>query len=201
MYVQTLVNIYKDYRLHRPSVTLTISRKGERMGSNQNKNELIKKICEDTWKELYRFIYYKVQNREDAQDITQETYARAISYLSGNDTRVQDYNNYLKTISMNIIRDQWRVKQRRGIYINLEELDPEEFASEDFSEAVGNRELVEAAIKQLSKDQQQVISLRIIKGYSVAATAGLMKKKEGTNRVLQYRAIKELTRIIEAMGC
>lgn len=38
--------------------------------------DAIEKICLDTWEPLYRFIYYKVQNREEAEDITQETYIR-----------------------------------------------------------------------------------------------------------------------------
>jgi RNA polymerase sigma-70 factor (ECF subfamily) len=170
------------------------------MGNTQNNNEFIEKICADTWKELYRFIYYKVRNREEAQDITQETYTRAISYLSSNDVEISDNINYLKTISMNIIRDKWRVKSRRGEELNLEEINPEEIASEDFSEAVGNRTVITAAIKQLTQDQQTVITLRIIKGYSVTATAKLMNRKEGTIRVLQFRAIKELTKILDGIG-
>lgn len=30
----------------------------------------IENICVVTWEPLYRFIYYKVQNREEAEDIT-----------------------------------------------------------------------------------------------------------------------------------
>lgn len=41
----------------------------------------IEKICDDTWKPLYQYIYYKVQNQEEAEDIVQETYVRAIPYI------------------------------------------------------------------------------------------------------------------------
>ena len=75
----------------------------------------MEEICTATWKELYRFVYYRVQNREEAQDITQETYVRAISYLEKNRDAVLDYRNYLKAIAMNIIRDQWRRKQISGM--------------------------------------------------------------------------------------
>ncbi|WP_243120828.1 hypothetical protein [Pelotomaculum sp. FP] len=36
----------------------------------------IEQICLATWEPLYRFIYFKVQNREEAEDITQETYVK-----------------------------------------------------------------------------------------------------------------------------
>jgi RNA polymerase sigma-70 factor (ECF subfamily) len=39
--------------------------------------------------------------------------------------------------------------------------------------------------------------LRILKGYSVAETAKLMNKKDGTIRVLQFRAVKALAKLLE----
>lgn len=170
------------------------------MGNIQRRKDIIERLCTDTWKELYCFIYYKVQNREEAQDITQETYARAISYLMQNDVEVFENRNYLKAISMNIIRDRWRAKKRKGNTLNLEDINPEEFAIEDFTDSVNDRAEIEKAIKQLTEEQQTVITLRIIRGYSVSVTARLMHKKEGTIRVIQYRALKELAKIIDAVG-
>ncbi len=162
--------------------------------------EFIEAICADTWKELYRFVYYKVQNREEAQDITQETYARAISYLEKHQNQVDDYGSYLRTISMNIIRDQWRAKKRRGSSINIEDADPEEFAVGDFTELVNERSLMEEALERLKPEQQRVIELRILKGYSVAETARILRRREGTVRVIQYRAVHALADILEAMN-
>ncbi|KPD00922.1 hypothetical protein LR69_00703 [Geobacillus sp. BCO2] len=34
----------------------------------------IEQLCLSTWKSVYRLIYFKVQNREEAEDITQETW-------------------------------------------------------------------------------------------------------------------------------
>jgi len=39
----------------------------------------IEDICSLTWETVYRFVYYKVQNRQEAEDITQETYVKALS--------------------------------------------------------------------------------------------------------------------------
>jgi len=146
--------------------------KGDWM-EDTSKNEFIEKMCANSWKELYRFIYYKVQNREEAEDITQETYARAISNLERNNIKVIDDSSYLKAISMNIIRDQWRSRKRKGTRINIDEVNPEEFAEADFADTVNDRTMIEAAMESLTKDQQTVINWRIIKGYSVADTAKL----------------------------
>ncbi|MHB8129423.1 MAG: RNA polymerase sigma factor [Mobilitalea sp.] len=168
------------------------------MGNIQkNQMEFMEEICADTWKELYRFVYYKVQNREEAEDITQESYIRAISYINRNDDKVIEYGSYLKAISMNIIRDQCRLTKRRGKTINIEEVNPEEYAEGDFADAVSDRAMIEKALECLTVEQQKVITLRIIKGYSVADTAKLMQKNQNTVRVLQFRAIKALSKIFD----
>jgi RNA polymerase sigma-70 factor, ECF subfamily len=160
--------------------------------------EFIEAICAQTWKELYRFIYYKVQNREEAQDITQETYVRAISYLDKNRGHIQNYGGYLRTIAINIIRDQWRRKKRVGYSINIDDIDPETYKEEDFTDVVNDRSVVQEALKQLKPEQQEVITLRIIKGYSTAETAKIMGRKEGTIRVIQYRALRILSELLDA---
>lgn len=147
------------------------------------------------WEELYRFIYYKVQNREEAEDITQEAYARAYTFLEKSDMVILDYSSYLKTIATNIIRDRWR-SHKRTKNMNIEEADPNLLAVDDFTDAVVDRALVENSIKALSKDQQMVLELRIIKGYSTKETARLMDKKTGYIRVLQHRAVKALARLL-----
>lgn len=166
------------------------------MGNNKSRKELIENLCADTWKDLYRFIYYKVQNREEAQDITQETYLKAISYLKGNDITVLEHRNYLKAISINIIRDRWRARKRKGFTLNLEEIDPEEIAAADFTDEIDDRNEIEEAMGHLTIEQKTVITLRIIDGNSVSNTAKLMNIKEGNVRVIQFRALKELANII-----
>ncbi|MDF2511208.1 MAG: putative sigma factor [Herbinix sp.] len=168
------------------------------MENVNNKKEMIERLCADTWRELYRFIYYRVQNREEAEDITQETYAKAISYLNKNDVKILEERSYLKAVSLNIIRDQWRSKKRRGDSINLEDVKPEEIAQEDFTGSLSDRDQINEAMRKLTKEQRTVLGLRIIKGYSVKETAKLMQRKEGSVRVLQFRAVKALTELLEA---
>lgn len=164
--------------------------------TSEKHKEFMEEICTATWRELYHFVYYKVQNREEAQDITQETYARAIAYLEKHRNTVLDYRNYLKTIAMNILRDQWRKKQR-GERVDAEEVYSLEMGEGDFTDEVNERTVVEEALKQLTAKQQEVITLRIIKGYSAADTARIMGCKEGTVRVIQYRALQALSELLE----
>ncbi|HHV28920.1 RNA polymerase sigma factor [Acetivibrio mesophilus] len=157
----------------------------------------VEEICSSTWEAVYRFIYYKVQNRQEAEDITQETYVKALSHLQKNSVKIEQYTGFLKTVALNILRDKWRKKKRRGTNVNIEAIDAEKTAIEDETEASAQRELIRNALDRLNEEQRMVVELRILKGYSVAETARIIKKKESTVRVLQYRALQTLASILK----
>jgi RNA polymerase sigma-70 factor, ECF subfamily len=165
----------------------------------QQRKEVINEICQNTWKELYRYVYYRVQNREEAEDITQETYEKVLNLINKRDIVILEYNSYLKAIALNIIRDRWRIRQRKGRNVNIEDIGQEELLVEDFSESVANQLLIKKVMESLTEEQQRVIQLRIMEGFSVADTAKLMNRKEVTVRVLQYRAIKALTKVFKVL--
>jgi RNA polymerase sigma-70 factor (ECF subfamily) len=156
----------------------------------------IEEICASTWEPLYRYIYYKVQNREEAEDITQETFVKAISYMQKGSTRIEKYISFLKTVSQNVIRDKWRKKKHQGTNINLDRVNPEVISQEDSAEISARRELIKDALSRLNEEQREVIELRILKGYTVIETARIMNKTEGAVRVLQYRALQALSIIL-----
>lgn len=150
-----------------------------------------------TWQSLYRFIYYKVQNREEAEDITQETYLKALSYMQKKNNKIEKHISFFKTVALNIIRDKGRKTKRRGTSINIDGINPGEIALEDPTESIIEKETIQEALMLLGKEQRMVINLRIIKGYSVSDTAKRMDKSENNIRVIQYRAIENLTKILK----
>jgi RNA polymerase sigma-70 factor (ECF subfamily) len=157
----------------------------------------IEKICLSTWEPLYRFIYYKVQNREEAEDITQETYVKTLNYLQKNKACQENFLGFLKTVSLNILRDRWRQKKRGGVLVNFQEINPEETASRDQQNDIAQRLLLESALAKLSQEQQAILDLRIIKGYSVVETAKLVGKTESAVRTAQHRALQALAQIMD----
>lgn len=162
-----------------------------------DEKDSIEELCEATWEQLYRYVYFKVQNREEAEDITQETYIKAISYIQKNNVKIDKILSFLRTVSLNVLRDRWRKGKRQGIAINLDDINPNEKAIEDSIENMAQHELIKNALKQLNEEQRTVIDLRILKGYSVNDTAKNMDKEEGHVRVLQYRALKKLTELLK----
>lgn len=167
----------------------------------ENELKSIEEICSSTWEPLYRFVYYKVQNREEAEEITQETYVKILSQIEKNKIKPNNYLGFLKTVSLNILRDRWRKRKRQGVHINPGEFNIVEFNLEnsvlDPEQRYVQQELIRNALEMLRDEQRKVIELRIIKGYSVAETGKIMNKKEGAIRVLQYRALQALAKILK----
>ena len=56
-----------------------------------------------TWEPLYRFIYYKVQNREEAEDITQETYVKTLTYIQEYKMAEGNLPGFMRTVALNIL--------------------------------------------------------------------------------------------------
>jgi RNA polymerase sigma-70 factor (ECF subfamily) len=156
----------------------------------------IEEICAATWEPLYRFIYYKVQNREEAEDIIQDTYVKAFYYIQKTNVEAENYIAFLKTVSLNILRDKWRQNKRRGINVNLELINPLEAATVDPTDISIHRMAIEDALNKLDSEQRKVIEMRILLGYSVAETAKIMNKTEVSVRVLQHRTLKILSQIL-----
>ncbi|OPX91731.1 MAG: RNA polymerase sigma factor SigX [Pelotomaculum sp. PtaB.Bin013] len=160
----------------------------------------IEQICLDTWEPLYRYIYYKVQNREEAEDITQETYVKALKYLREHKAPQEKFMGFLKIVALNILRDRLRQKKRRGIRVNIDEINPEETADMDHRNDVNQRLQLENDLAKLNEDQRVIIDLRIIQGYSVAETAKRLGKTEAAVRTSQYRALQSLAKIVNSDG-
>ncbi len=166
---------------------------------HEPEQEFIEAICKENWEKLYRYIYYRVQNKEEAEDITQETFVKALLYNTQFQGYIQNPIGYLRTVALNIIRDRWRRQKIRGRTINIDDIHSQPVADEDFTSIVEERYQINEAMAKLTDDQRDVLEYRILKGYSVKETSKRMNKKESTVRVLQYRGIKAMEKLMKEL--
>jgi len=96
-----------------------------------------------------------------------------------------------------LLRDGWRKKQRSGAEVAIDAIQPKDYATENPAESSIQRQTLEDALMQLSREQRTVIELRIIQGYSVAETARFMNLKEESIRVMQHRALRKLAELLK----
>jgi len=149
---------------------------------------------------VYRYIYYRVSNATLAEDLTSETFIRALRRITSYTWQGRDFGAWLVTIARNLIADHFKSGRYRLEVATSDLVEAGADRREDGPEnevlsAITNEALLEA-VKALGPEQQECISLRFLQGMSVAETAAIMGKNEGAIKALQYRAVKSLSRLL-----
>ena len=146
---------------------------------------------------VYRHIYYRVGNTKDAEDLTQQVFLRAWNAISRYKKTASPFLAWLMRISHNLVIDFYRLK-KDVTYLDSElmskdsDSSPERLAEEHF-----NQQQLRKIILQLPEEQQQVILMSFIEGFSYAEIADSLGKKEGNIRVILHRALKKMRQILE----
>jgi len=146
---------------------------------------------------VYRHIYYRVGNEQDAEDLTQQVFLKAWQAIHRYKKKASPFVAWLMTISHNLVVDFYRTRKdtvhlEAEVLANGSALSPEQAAEASFEQ-----QRLRRAILQLGGDEQQVVILRFIEGFEFSEIASLMKKKEGNVRVILHRALVKLRDILE----
>ncbi|GJF29798.1 hypothetical protein KNE206_24980 [Kitasatospora sp. NE20-6] len=149
---------------------------------------------------VYRYIYYRVGSRATAEDLTSETFLRALRRIGTFTWQGRDFGAWLVTIARNLVADHFKSSRFRLEVTTGEMLDSNECErspEESVLESLANASLRDA-VRRLNPQQQECVNLRFLQGLSVAETARIMGKNEGAIKTLQYRAVRTLARLLPA---
>lgn len=152
-------------------------------------------IAETYYTDVYRFCAFQTGSREDAYDLTQETFLRFIRYVEN--YREKNLKGYLLTIAMNLCRDYHRKKGMEAILLTPEELAGQPHIAPDPSpeQRMLHTESVEKlfqALKALPEIQREAIILhyfhdlkyREISSLTGCSTATVKSRiKQGTDKL------------------
>ena len=149
-------------------------------------------------KQIYRFIYYKISNHEEAEDLTSEVFLKAWNYLNeGNE--VKNIRALLYQMSRNLVIDLYR-KRSIKLEIKVDEIEMIESTTTDNEKLVGEKMEHQKILKnlnQLKTEYREVIILKYIEGLKTNEIAKIMNKSGASVRVLSHRALKKLKVIME----
>lgn len=142
---------------------------------------------------IYRFIYARVGNRPDAEDLTAQVFVRAVEQLdTSRDPR--QVTAWLYRVAHNATADYWRAFYRLPV-IGTEDVapgwEPPDAARRpdpDPDDRASAR--VQALLRRLPDHYRRVLELRFLERKTVAETATALGISNGNARVLQYRALR-----------
>ncbi|MBI4138648.1 RNA polymerase sigma factor [Candidatus Uhrbacteria bacterium] len=153
---------------------------------------------------LYRFVLLKLPSKEDAQDITAETFTKTWNYLQDHQ-RVTHVRALLYQIARNLISDYYRTRpEARGVEFLSVTSDPDSpshSVGHDAQDHGRDQELMEARaelalvleqIGKLKDDYRDVVTLRLVDGLAFGDISKILGKSSSNVRVMFHRALKML---------
>lgn len=145
------------------------------------------KIIEDFYEPIYRFALHMVGKKDEALDIVQETFYKA---LKGKDSlsNNESVRAWLYQIARNLIIDRGRWWKRWGFSSAAL---PEQHYDAPMEQQIIVKEVLHAILK-LPVRQREVFTLRNLHGFSTSETAHLLQMSEGTVKSHLHRAIGAL---------
>jgi RNA polymerase sigma-70 factor (ECF subfamily) len=149
---------------------------------------------------VHRYIAYRVGNPSLAEDLTSETFLRALRRITSFTWQGRDFGAWLVTIARNLIADHFKSSRYK---LELSTSDLVEAGADRVSNGPEDEVLTGitngvllGAVKQLGAEQQECIVLRFLQGMSVSETAKILGKNDNAVKALQYRAVKALGRLL-----
>jgi RNA polymerase sigma-70 factor (ECF subfamily) len=150
---------------------------------------------------IFRFAYVRVNDRALAEDLTAEVCAKALQGIAGYEDRGRPFVAWLYSIARARVIDHYRRQDRRPVQSDIEAEDVH--SDEDMDLPMLRQQAAKAlrlAIGDLTEDQQQVIILRFIEGYSIDTVAKLIGKRPNAVKALQHRALRSLASRLQRSG-
>lgn len=148
------------------------------------------------YKDLYDYVYRRIGNRDDAEDLVMQVFSRGLVAIAGYQERGYTVKAWLFRIAHNAVVDHFRSRNASADIDAMAEIADDSDIERDVVLA-DELDRLSTKIAGLSQAQSEVITLRFIEDLSVAETAMVLGKKEVTVRALQFKGIKNLKQMIE----
>jgi RNA polymerase sigma-70 factor, ECF subfamily len=145
---------------------------------------------------VYRFVYYRVGSVSLAEDLTSETFFRALRSMSSFRWQGKDFGAWLMTIARNLTTDHFKAGRTRLEYA-CEDMSPHDESTEGPETTVLSgltNEALLRALTELPEEQQECLVMRFLQGLSIAETAQVLDRSEGAVKQLQLRAVRNLAK-------
>ncbi len=141
---------------------------------------------------IYRYMYHKVGNREEAEDLTSHVFLKVVSSIDHERSRLS-MQKWLFLIARTTMADYWRTHYRLPMSSLDELLDAgwEGPSAEEPTVANGSApDRIQHILQALPEQYREVLQCRFLLNLSIKATALRMGLTVGNIKVLQFRALK-----------
>lgn len=143
---------------------------------------------------IYNYVYYRIGNHHDAEDLTSRVFYRALTHIKGYADRGVPFSAWLYRIAHNLVAN-WHRDHARRQNLALEDvtlvgdaLEMPEWVTETNEE----RRWLLAAIRHLPEERQELLILKFVEQLSNAEVGHIMGRTEGAIKSLYHRTLLSL---------
>jgi len=140
---------------------------------------------------IYNYIFHRVGNVHDAEDLTSRTFFRALSHLGSYQDQGVPFSAWLYRIAHNLVANWHRDRGRRHV-VALDELIIKSLPHEHpevMAEIQDDAQQLKAAIRRLDATRQELLVLKFSEGLSNAEIGSIMGRSEGAIKSLYHRTL------------
>jgi len=156
-------------------------------------NSSFEELYNSCFAPVFRYVYYRLKSREEAEDLTQNVFLRVHEKNNGNFSK-----SFVFTIARNLVIDHW--KKKKEVLTG----DMSWFAESIVDENNPVKEIwkkedstkIKKAISELSDECQEVITLKFLSGLTNKEISVLINKKEDAIRQMQVRSLRKMRGLI-----
>ena len=158
----------------------------------QNDPSRFAELYENNFHRVYAFVARRVNDRDEAQDVTAEVFHQALKNLGRFQWRGVPFAAWLLRIATNALADRWQ-RASRGIEVQAEDSLEERAESDAGNTAeVERHAMLFQLVDRLPPDQRMVVLRRFVDQKSIREIAQELGRSEGAVKQLQFRALETL---------
>lgn len=143
--------------------------------------------------QIYNYVYYRVGNHQDAEDLTARTFFRALKHIGNYEDRGAPVSAWFYRIAHNLVAN-WHRDQGRHPVVTLEAAPVDDYpdSPETVAEIHEERERLLVVVHRLPTDRQQLLMLKFAGRMSNAEIGVVMQRTEGAIKSLYHRTLLAL---------
>ncbi len=148
--------------------------------------------------QVYRFLYYRTRSVPLAEDLTSETFFRALRRMPDFRWQGKDFGAWLMTIARNLCTDHFKSSRAR-LELSTEDMAHHDDATESLESEVMaglTKESLLRALAALPEEQRDCVVMRFLQGMSIAETALVLGRSAGAVKQLQLRGVRNLAKLM-----
>ena len=164
--------------------------------------EIFARLYDEYLDKVYRYIQYRVNNMQLAEDLTSTVFEKALVNFGKYSSDRASFSTWIFSIARNAVIDHYRVSGKRKT-VPLEEVTTQssgEQSPEEQLERKDEREKLNLCLAELSEEEQEIVRLKFgaeRNNRQIGKMLGLSESNVGTKL---YRAIRKMRDSFQESG-